>query len=339
MAEGPDSGSCLSPIPMLLAIGGICVRVLITEDLWLPIPEDFRQDLDVVYDPDLFARPDKLATYAEGTVALIVRNKTRVNRELLDRFTSLRVIGRLGVGLDNLDLEACRQRGVRVVAAKGFNANAVAEYVFAAMFLRARFLHSSDAATKRGKWDRRGATGAEISGKRLGLIGVGEIGQRVAFRARAMGMKVFAYDPFLLTSNQLIQDSVVCPVELVDLLRQSDYISMHVPLMPATHHLIGAKELQVMKDDVMLINTSRGGIIDETALVASLREHPGRFAALDVRETEPAGEGDEMCELSNVLLTPHIAGITHESSAGVANFILQQVQNLLQGRPVGGLVI
>lgn len=315
------------------------MRVLITEDLWWPLPEDFKSIYDVVYDADLFMDARKIGALGEGTDAIIVRNKTRVDRNLLEQLPSLKVVGRLGVGLDNIDLDACKCSGVTVIAAKGFNANAVAEYVFASMFERARFLRSSDAVVKKGVWDRRNATGFELGGKTLGLIGVGDIGQRVALRARAMAMEVLAYDPFLLESNILVQDSVIQLVGLEDLLRRSDYISIHVPLMPSTYHLIGKRELELMKDNAVLINTSRGGIIDEAALMNGLREYTNRFAILDVREKEPPSTDDEMFGLPNVLLTPHIAGITNESSQGVAKFILQQVDNKLHGRPCGGVVV
>lgn len=324
---------------VFIELEAVDLKVLITEDLWWTIPEDFKRTYNVIYDANLYLDTEKIRTYGSNTDAIIVRNKTRVNQELLDQFPSLKVVGRLGVGLDNIHLEACKSKGVTVVAARGFNANAVAEYVFASMFERARFLRESDGVTKKGIWDRRRATGTELGGKTLGLIGVGDIGQRVAIRARAMAMEVLAYDPFLLDSNMLLQDGVVKRVEAEQLFRDSDYISIHVPLLPATHHLISGHELELMKSNVVIINTSRGGIIDERALAASLREHPDRYAVLDVREQEPPQTDDELFAMSNVLLTPHVAGITHESSRGVAEFILQQVDNKLQGRLCQGVVV
>lgn len=316
----------------------LSLHVLITEDLWWPLPEDFIRTYEVEYNPLLHQDVDGMYRLGETVEALVVRNKTQVNTALLAHFPRLRVVGRLGVGLDNIDVDACKSRGVTVIAARGFNANAVAEYVFAAMFERARFLRESDKVTKQGNWDRRQATGYELSGKTLGLIGSGDIGQRVALRARAMAMRVLAYDPFLLESNMLVQDSMVELVGLEDVLQKSDYISIHVPLLPSTHHLIGHKELEMMKEDALIINTARGGIIDEAALREGLQAYPRRFAVLDVREQEPPQADDQLFGLQNVLLTPHIAGITHESSRGVAQFILQQVDNKLQSRRCQGVV-
>ena len=315
------------------------MKVLITEDLWWPLPDWFQIAHNVTYEPDLYTDPMNLVAEGSSVQALIVRNRTVVSRALLEQFPDLEVVGRLGVGLDNIDLTACKDRGISVITARGFNANAVAEYVFAAMFERARFLRTSDTSIKQGIWNRKMGTGLELSGKTLGLIGVGDIGQRVALRANAMAMNVLAYDPFLLDSNLLLQDRMIKRVELDEVFRSSDYISIHVPLLPTTLHLISDRELQLMKEDVVLINTSRGGIIDEGALLTSLRMHPNRLAVLDVREQEPPSATDELTQLKNVLLTPHIAGITRESSEAVAEFILRQVDKKLMGESVQGIVI
>jgi len=315
------------------------MKILITEDLWGPLPDWFQVAYNVTYDPDLYANPAKMATYSASVQALVVRNKTVVSESLLEQFPNLKIVGRLGVGLDNIDLTACKERDINVIAARGFNANAVAEYVFAAMFEHARFLRASDASIKLGVWDRRLGTGIELNGKTLGLIGVGDIGQRVALRANAMAMNVLAFDPFLLDSNMLLQDCIVKRVELEELFRRSDYISIHVPLMPTTLHLISDRELKLMKEDVVLINTSRGGIVDEVALLTSLRMHPNRLVVLDVREQEPPNPTDELTQLENILLSPHIAGITRESSKQVTAFILQQIDNKLKGESVQGIVV
>lgn len=216
-----------------------------------------------------------------------------------------------------------------MVSARGCNANAVAEYVIACMFQHARFLGECDQHTRNGAWARQKCMGRELNGRTLGLIGVGDIGQRVALRAKSLGLKVVAYDPFVLKSNILVQDFDVELAALQQVCQMSDYISVHVPLTPKTHYLIGETELAVMKEDAVLINTSRGGIIDEGALFTYLKKWPKRFAFLDVRETEPPASDDPFNLLTNVILTPHIAGITHESSQRVAELVLEDINRVL----------
>ncbi|WP_029421355.1 hydroxyacid dehydrogenase [Alicyclobacillus macrosporangiidus] len=312
--------------------------IVITEDLWWPLPESFGGGRSVLYDPDLVRDRNRLLQLGPGTEALVVRNKTHVDEELLTHFPDLKVVGRLGVGLDNIQLDACRRHGVQVIAAKGCNAASVAEYVFACMLKHARFLDRCDASVRSGTWDRGSATGSELFGKTLGLIGVGDIGARVASRARAFGMQVVAYDPFVLKTSALVQDTGIRLVELAELLEQSHYVSVHVPLTPQTHHLLSYTELAAMRSDSVLINTARGGIVDESALLKILREFPRRAAFLDVRETEPPGQDDPFRELTNVTLTPHVAGITRESSERVEAFVLEQVGQALEGHPVVGWV-
>lgn len=305
------------------------MSIVITEDLWWPIPHWISSKYEVVMDPNLYNNPDKIVSVAAHAQALVIRNRTRIDRQLLERLPHLQVIGRLGVGLDNIDLQACRDQGVTVVSARGCNANAVAEYVIACMFQHARFLGECDQHTRNGAWDRQRCMGRELNGRTLGLIGLGDIGQRVALRAKALGLKVVAYDPFVLKSNILVQDFDVELAALKQVCQMSDYISVHVPLTPKTHYLIGETELAVMKEDAVLINTSRGGIIDEGALFTYLKKWPKRFAFLDVRETEPPASDDPFNLLTNVKLTPHIAGITHESSQRVAELVLEDINRVL----------
>lgn len=320
-------------------VGGIPVSIVITEDLWWPLPHWLTGKYEVVYNRDLYLDVPQLTAVAKRAQALVIRNKTRVDEELLTALPHLTVVGRLGVGLDNIDLQVCQKHNVTVVAARGCNANSVAEYVIAGVFEYARFLRRCDAQVRSGAWNRNAAMGREVSGKTLGLVGVGDIGQRVATRARALGMHVLACDPLLLPSNMMVQDFDVVLTQLEEVCRLADYISVHVPLTPATHHLLSAREMKWMKDGVVLINTSRGGIVDESALLHSLQAYPKRAAILDVRETEPPTPDDPYRHLPNALLTPHIAGITHESSQRVAEFILGEVDRALSGRPVQGSVM
>ncbi|MCL6517194.1 hydroxyacid dehydrogenase [Alicyclobacillus sp.] len=315
------------------------MKVVITEDLWVPLPEDFRARHRVIYDPALFRDPARLAAHLAEAEALVVRNRTRVTGELLAAAPRLRLVGRLGVGLDNLDLAACRARGVTVVAARGMNATSVAEYVMAALFEHARRLSAASARTRAGEWNRQACTGRELAGRTLGLIGVGDIGGRVAIRARAIGMRVIAHDPFLLPSGMLTQDFGVALTSLEEVCREADYVSLHAPLTAQTRHLVGARALGWMKQTAVLINTARGGLVDERALADWLTASPDRFAVLDVREVEPPAPDDPLARLPNVLLTPHIAGVTEESAHRVATFILDQVDRASRGEPVQGVVI
>ncbi|UOF91534.1 hydroxyacid dehydrogenase [Fodinisporobacter ferrooxydans] len=288
----------------------------------------------MIGDPTLYGKPEALADLAANAQALVIRNKTRIDRQLLKQLPQLQAIGRLGVGLDNIDIAACRERGVKVIAARGCNANAVAEYVFACMLEHARFLQRCDEATREGHWNRLLCMGRELNGKTLGLIGVGDIGQRVATRARAFGMQVIAYDPFVIKTHSLIQDFGVRLDTLRQVCREGDYISIHVPLTPATHSLIDEAQLAEMKETAVLINTARGGIIHESALHTSLQNHPNRYAFLDVREKEPPAADDPFRQLPNVILTPHVAGITQESSQRVAEMIFEDIDQVLQGQQV-----
>ncbi|WP_054968530.1 hydroxyacid dehydrogenase [Alicyclobacillus ferrooxydans] len=314
-------------------------KVVISEDLWWDVPHSFSHAYEVTYDPSLVDDPTRLHAIGKDAKALVVRNRTRVDGNLLTQFPELKVVGRLGVGLDNIDLPACQARDVRVVAARGCNAISVAEYVIACLFHHARFLHTSDIAVRGGVWNRAEATGFELFGKTLGLVGVGDIGQRVATRAKALGLHVIAYDPFVLPTSALAQDVGVELVDLETLLRQSHYVSVHVPLTPATRYILGPTQLVLMRDDAVLINTSRGGTVDEGALAEVLVRSPYRSAYLDVREAEPPDADDPLVRLPNVIVTPHVAGITKESSQRVAEFVLKQVDTVLQGFTAQGMVM
>lgn len=309
--------------------------ILITE--WMPNGIERLQAAEAtVYDPALWQdRPRLFAQLAECR-ALIVRNQTRVDAELLAHAPELRVVGRLGVGLDNLDLNALRQRNITVVAGGNANAISVAEYTLAAMLALARKLPAADAATKGGAWDRATfGAGVELYGKTLGLIGLGDIGARVAKRAVAFGMRIVAHDPLITPAHFAAAEFDVRLVALDELLRESDFISLHVPLLPSTANLINAERLALMKPTAVLINTSRGGILDEAALVRALREDRLGGAALDVRAQEPPGEDDLLTRCDRVLLTPHIAGLTVEAQARVCTAVAQDVLRVLRGeRPI-----
>ncbi|MER0240210.1 hydroxyacid dehydrogenase [Fulvimarina sp. MAC8] len=286
---------------------------------------------DTLYDPDLVERSDDLAAALGGTKALVVRNRTKVTAALLDAAPDLQCVGRLGVGLDNIDLDACAEHGVTVYPATGANDVAVAEYVVSAalVLLRGAYHRSADIAA--GKWPRQAMIGRETMGKRLGLVGFGSIAREVAKRARVLGFEIAASDPFLAETDPAWKDAT--RLDLDRLLATSDVVSLHVPLTPGTRHLIDASAVARMKPGAILINTARGGTVDEAALAESLRAEKLGGAALDVFETEPltAEAGRIFDGLSNVILTPHIAGVTEEANVRVSALTAENVLNHLSG--------
>jgi len=305
--------------------------ILITE--WMPAEVDrLAAAGKVTYDPALWRDRPRLFELLAGCEALVVRNQTQVNAELLAHAPHLKVVGRLGVGLDNLDLRALRERGVTVVTGGHANAISVAEYAFGAMLALARKLSAADRSTKSGGWDRATfGAGTELYGKTFGLIGLGDIGARVAKRAIAFGMHVVAHDPLITPLHFAAAEFNVPLLSLDEVLRTSDFVSLHVPLLPATANLINAGRLAMMKPTAILINTSRGGIVDEAALAEALRTGRLGGAALDVRAHEPPGSSDPLAALDNVLLTPHIAGLTTESQARVCAAVADDVLRVLRG--------
>jgi (S)-sulfolactate dehydrogenase len=301
-------------------------KVVVSEFLPDPHLDHLRQSFDVVYDPDLYADRDRLLAELAGTVAILIRNRTLIDPGLLVAAPDLRVVGRLGVGLDNIDTEACLRAGVTVIPAVGANAVSVAEYVIGAMLVLVRRVYEMTPSMVAGEWPRQGhAFGHELLGKRLGLIGLGSIARQVAVRAAAFGMGIIAYDP-LLPEDDRAWDTVD-KVDLETLLTTSDVVSLHVPLGDQTRHLIDAGALALMKPTTVLINTSRGGIVDETALAAVLRDGALAGAALDVFATEPLGPGPAaiFAGVPNLVLTPHLAGNTEESVERVASTIVAAV--------------
>lgn len=287
---------------------------------------------EVHYDKNLWRDPETLRKWAREADALVVRNQTQVTESLLRQAgCQLKVVGRLGVGLDNIDLVAARAQGIVVVSALGANAVAVAEYVFAAMLHFSRALPTVDQSVREGRWDRT-LGGFELYGKTLGLVGLGDIGQRIAIRARAFGLHTIAYDPWRLPNHVAVMDMGVELVSLVDLFHSSDFISVHVPLTEKTRGLIGEMALRNMKPSAVLINTARGGIVDEEALSLAVRRGDIAGAALDVRPQEPPTPDDFLTQEPRILLTPHIAGLTAEASVRTAETVATDVVRVLNGQ-------
>jgi len=253
--------------------------------------------------------------------ALIVRSATKVTEELLAHAPKLRLVARAGVGLDNVDAEACRKRGIKVMNTPGASTNSVAELALAMMFAICRRLPKADASMKGKQWLKKELTGTELMDKTLGVVGLGRIGASLAIKASALGMRVLYYDPR--------QEGAAAgrKVSLDELFASSDYISLHVPLTPETKGMVGAANIAKMKKHAVIVNTARGGLVDEWALYSALKEGRIGGAALDVYPAEPYS--GKLCELANVVLTPHIAGSTKEAQARIGQELVAKLREEL----------
>lgn len=278
------------------------------------------------HDATLVDRRAELLTRLKDVDALIVRNRTQVNAEILAAAPKLKVVGRLGVGLDNIDMPGCKARNVEVIPASGANALAVAEYVIAAAMMLLRGAYFSTAAVTAGQWPRGPlSNGREIADKVLGIVGFGDIGRIVARLAQGLGMRVVASDPMIAASAPVWREAGVACLSLDELLAQSDVITLHVPLVAETRNMIDAARLATMKTDAVLINSARGGIVDEVALAVALRSGQLGGAALDVFHDEPLKAGSMLADCPNLLLTPHIAGVSAEANIRVSSMIADRV--------------
>ena len=284
---------------------------------------------DVLYDPALVDRPDDLLRAVENARALIVRNRTQVRDRILTAGKNLKVIGRLGVGLDNIDVEGCKAKGIAVFPASGANDVSVAEYVIATAMLLLRGAYGATGQVVAGQWPRNALMGREISGKCLGLIGFGAIAKETAKRAAALGMDVIAYDPFAGTDAFTAANVKAADVD--KLVWGADVVSLHVPLNEGTRNMMDAARIKTMKQGAILINAARGGVVDEAAVAAALKSGHLGGAALDVFDEEPlnAAKGAVFEGVPNLILTPHIAGVTQESNVRVSWVTVENVKKAL----------
>ena len=306
-------------------------RIVITEFMDEPAVAALAARFPVRYDAALVDRHAELAAELADAEALVVRNRTQVDAALLGAGPRLRVVGRLGVGLDNIDLAACAARGVQVIPATGANAQAVAEYVIVAAMALLRGFADATPAVAAGHWPRATLSqGREIAGKTLGVVGFGSIGRLTARLARALGMTVIGFDAMLAADDPAWREEAVTPHAFADVVASADVVTLHVPLTPATRHLFDADRLAAMKPDAILINTARGGVVDEAALAAALRARRLGGAALDVFGTEPLPPGSPLADCPNLLLTPHVAGVTREANARVSALIAARVAAALE---------
>jgi (S)-sulfolactate dehydrogenase len=305
-------------------------KVVITEFIDERALPALRAKHDVLYDAKLVDDTLRLLKEAAGADAIIVRNRTQVRGELLAALTKCRVVGRLGVGLDNIDVPACEARGMKVIPATGANALSVAEYVIASAMLLLRGAYQGTAAVAAGQWPRNAlSNGRETAGKTLGLIGFGSIGQLSARLARALGMSVIAYDAMMDRDHPAYAALGVGAAGLDEVIASADVVSLHVPLVAATRNLFDARRIAAMKRGAVLINSARGGIVDEAALAAALKSGQLGGAAIDVFGQEPLPSSEHFVDCPNLLLTPHIAGVSAESNERVSFLIADKVLEAL----------
>jgi D-3-phosphoglycerate dehydrogenase len=299
-------------------------RVLVTD----PIHEDGIKALRGFAEVDVKKglKPKELADCIANYDVLVVRSATKVTREIIEAGDKLKFIARAGAGLDNIDLKTAEVRDVKVLNTPEAPAVAVAELVMGLMLTWARRISQADASMKQGRWEKTKLVGTELRGKKLGIVGTGRVGRAVAYRARAFEMKLLAYDIEL--NHEFAKKAGVQYVDLKTLLRESDYVTLHVPLMPQTEHIIGEREFELMKPTAVLVNTARGGIIDEAALVKALKEKEIAGACLDVYEREPP-EGSPLLKLPNVILMPHLGASSKEAQREAAVLAAKKIKEEL----------
>lgn len=302
------------------------MRIVISEFMDDAAVAGLSRRFDVVYDRDLVDRSAELQSRIADADALIVRNRTQVNAALLAAAPKLRVVGRLGVGLDNIDTGACAARSVEVIPATGANALAVAEYVIATAMLLLRGAYQSSADIAAGRWPRTAlANGRETCGRTIGLVGFGGIGRETGRLARAVGMQAIGFDPQIASDSPHWDEHRTSPRSLAEVVAQCDVLSLHVPLTAETRNLIDAARIATMRPDAILINTSRGGVVDEAAVAAALSAGTLGGAALDVFEREPLAAGSPLADCPRLVLTPHVAGLSRESNLRVSTMIADRV--------------
>ncbi|QDT90090.1 hydroxyacid dehydrogenase [Gimesia algae] len=305
--------------------------VLVTENIQGVSMNRLIQEHDVEFDAYLWQNTDLLKQKIQNTKALIVRNQTKVDRELIDAAPDLKIIARAGVGLDNVDTEYAHEKGIVVCFTPDANSLSVAELTIGLMLALMRKIPEARQDTLTGGWNRLKFTGSELYGKSFGLIGMGRIGSLTATRAKAFGMNILAADPFLKADAPQLKELNATLLSLDDLLAESDVVSCHSPLTPDTRKMLTYQHFRRMKPDAFFINTSRGEVVDERGLTQALLEHKLAGAALDVRETEPPKQSP-LNQMENVILTPHIAAFTVEAQARVVDSVCEDVRLVLSGK-------
>ncbi|NND86377.1 MAG: D-2-hydroxyacid dehydrogenase [Nitrosopumilus sp.] len=283
--------------------------------------------LKVSYEPEI--TKDQILEKISDFNIVIVRSRTTITKEMIDKAQNCKIIARVGVGLDNVDQEAAKAKNIRVINAVEGAMNAVAELVLGSMLSLARQTTRGDRAIRNGLWLKKELKGTELRGKYLGIIGLGNIGKRLGRLAKGLNMNIIGYDVIPI-DEEFSKEVGLMKADLNTLLQSSDYISIHVPLLDSTYHLLDAQKMSTMKKTAKIINTSRGGVVDEEALYDALKNGTLGGAALDVFEKEPA-IGNKLAELDNVILTPHIGAQTKEAQSLAANVIAEKIIQILRG--------
>ena len=306
-------------------------KVLITEFMEQDSVDKMSENFDVTYDTSLHENQAKLSSLIVNTDAVIVRNKTQLTEDLLSKADQLTFVGRLGVGLDNIDTDYCSNNGIFVQPATGMNADSVAEYVITCSLSLLKNIPIAHHGTSSGQWPRTSIESRELGGKTLGLLGFGVIGKKVSRLAQVFGAKVIAYDPFVKESEASKHN--VSLVKQEDLFDLSDVISIHLPLTDQTRNLINARSFNLMKQNPIIINSSRGSIVNEKDLLQAYSEKIISGFALDVYSSEPVEEDfyKHISNSMNCILTPHNSGVTTESNVRVSQFIAEKTINFLRG--------
>ncbi|HEY9445515.1 MAG TPA: hydroxyacid dehydrogenase [Burkholderiales bacterium] len=310
------------------------MRIVISEVMDDEAVTWLKERFDVLYEPALVGERSGLLAAMPGADALIVKSRTRVDAELLASAPQLRAVGRLGTGLDNIDLPACKKRNVAVYPASGVNARSVAEYVICtALMLLRPGAYTCTAQVAAGAWPQAQVrNGREMDRKTIGIVGLGAIGQLVARLASCMGMRVIAWAPTKAPDDKVFSDLGACSVSMEALLSESDIVSLSLPLTPETRGLMSRQRIDAMKKGAILINTARGGVVDNRALVDALKSGHLGGAAIDVYDIEPLPSGAVFSEaVPNLLLTPHIAGSTVESTERRGTIVARRVADHLLG--------
>jgi D-3-phosphoglycerate dehydrogenase / 2-oxoglutarate reductase len=305
-------------------------RVLVREPIAAPGVALLRSRFDVVEDGG-----SELADIIGGFEAVVIRSATQLDAELIGRAERLKVIGRAGVGIDNVDVDAATRRGIVVCNAPDSTVVSAAEHTIALLLALVRHVPQADASLRAGRWERSSFAGIELTGKTLGIVGLGRIGQQVARRAAGLGMRVIAYDPFI-SPERFRELGVEAAVELDTLYANADVITLHLPLTEQTRGLIGADEIRQMRDGVRILNVARGGLVDEEALVAAIRSGKVAGAAIDVFSSEPYS--GPLLELDEVVVTPHLAASTTEAQDRAGVLVAEQVVAALDGEIVSTAV-
>ena len=286
-----------------------------------------KNGLQITYEPEI--TPEQIQDKIENFEVVIVRSRTKITKDMIDKATKCQIIARVGVGLDNIDQAAAKEKNIRVINAVEGAMNAVAELVIGLMLSLAREIPRADREVRNGNWIKKELMGTELRGKYLGIVGLGNIGKRLGRLARALNMNIIGYDVVPI-DEEFSKEVGLMKADLGTLLASSDYVSLHVPLLDSTKHLINAEKMTTMKNTSRIINTSRGGVIDEEALYEFLKDGKLGGAALDVFEVEPA-TSNNLATLSNFISTPHMGAQTKEAQSLAANVIAEKIIQILRG--------